>query len=48
MRLTSQGRLPIAAMAAPAVLVWTSLLLELTLTLVCVSGAVRIVRRGFR
>jgi hypothetical protein len=45
MRLTSQGHPPMAAMALPAVLVWTSLILELTLTLACVGGTVRIVRR---
>jgi hypothetical protein len=48
MRLTSQGRLPIAAMALPAVLVWTSLLLELTISLVCVGGTLKIVRRRRR
>jgi hypothetical protein len=48
MRLTSRGQLPIAAVAAPAVLVWASLLLELTLTLACVAGAVRIVHRRRR
>jgi hypothetical protein len=47
MRLTSQRRLPIA-MAAPAVLVWTSLILELTLTLACVGGTLKIVRRRRR
>jgi hypothetical protein len=48
MRLSSQGRPPIAAMALPAALVWTSLLLELTLTVACVGGTVRIIRRRRR